>query len=98
MKNRIIAALLLGLVLSAPLAGFASEENEQVIPPAVYENQVNSTVSDPISMENVVITHLTPADEFANAITPLVVALGLGSTGLLIFSIINKGRQINHPD
>jgi hypothetical protein len=98
LTSRITATLLLGIALSAPLAAFASEQNEQVIPPAVYENELDATLTDPISMENVVITHLTPADEFANAMTPLVVALGMGSMGLVIYTLVNKERQPRSPD
>ncbi len=97
MITRIIATLLLSFAITAPLAE-AIENNEQVIPPAVYERQGNSTVSDPILMEDIVITHLTPADEFANAITPLVLTLGLGSIGLVIYTLINKEKQSGQPD
>jgi hypothetical protein len=95
--TRIIATLLLSFAVTAPLAE-AVENNEQVIPPTVYERQGNSTISDPILMEDIVITHLTPADEFANAITPLVLTLGLGSMGLVIYTLINKEKQRGQPD
>lgn len=98
MTARIIATLLASLAFSGPVLAFGAIQNEQVIPPAVYENQEDSTMSDPISMQDVVITHLTPADEFANAITPLVVTLGLGSIGLVVYTLVNKGRQPGLPD
>lgn len=97
MITRIIAGLILSFGISAPLAA-SSEQNEQVIPPTIYEIQGNSVVSDPILMEDVVITHLTPADEFANAITPLVLTLGLGSIGLVVYTLVNKGKQPGLPD
>ncbi|SCX02409.1 hypothetical protein [Candidatus Aquiluna sp. UB-MaderosW2red] len=97
MITRIIATLLLGFAISAPLAE-GSEHNEQVIPPTVYEQQGNSTVSDPILMEDIVITHRTPADEFANAITPLVLTLGFGSIGLVVYTLVNKEKQRGLPD
>jgi len=95
--TRIIATLLLSFAISAPLAE-GTEHNEQVIQPKVHERQGNSTVSDPILMDSIVITHLTPADEFANAITPLVLTLGFGSIGLVAYTLINKEKQSGLPD
>lgn len=89
----------IALALSLPSAAFADEpespetsQNEQVIPPTVTEDGPASTEVEPIDVTKIKITNLTPADEFSNAITPLVLALGIGSIALVIYTLTLKPK------
>jgi len=89
----------IALALSLPNAAFADEpespetsQNEQVIPPTVTEDGPSSTEVEPIDVTKIKITNLTPADEFSNAITPLVLALGIGSIALVIYTLTLKPK------
>jgi hypothetical protein len=68
-----------------------SEETEQVIPPAIVDGQVNPT--EPLDLSEIEITTKTPADEFISATTPLLVALMLGSVGLVVFTLVSQSRK-----
>ncbi|MFZ9744489.1 MAG: hypothetical protein ACO3BY_03060 [Aquiluna sp.] len=67
------------------------EETEQVIPPAIVDGQVNQT--EPLDLSEIEITTKTPADEFISATTPLLVALMLGSVGLVVFTLVSQSRK-----
>jgi hypothetical protein len=67
------------------------EETEQVIPPAIVDGQVNQT--EPLDLSEIEITTQTPADEFISATTPLLVALMLGSVGLVVFTLVSQSRK-----
>ncbi|MFM1784803.1 MAG: hypothetical protein RLZZ579_1080 [Actinomycetota bacterium] len=67
------------------------EETEQVIPPAIVYGQVNPT--EPLDLSEIEITTKTPADEFISATTPLLVALMLGSVGLVVFTLVSQSRK-----
>jgi hypothetical protein len=67
------------------------EETEQVIPPAIVDRQVNPT--EPLDLSEIEITTKTPADEFISATTPLLVALMLGSVGLVVFTLVSQSRK-----
>ena len=95
MGRRSLASLLLiAGTLSLPQSAFANtdferdgdEQIEQIIPPAMVDDP-GLQKSDPIDFDNVVITDRTPADHFVSATTPLVVALMLGSVGLVIYTL-----------
>jgi hypothetical protein len=98
----VIKAAAVGLlVLGAPGAAMASDEIEldedshleQVIPPATLKNGTYQVVSEPLNVDDIVITDLTDADRFVSATTPLVVALMLGSVGLVIFTLVRADKQ-----
>ena len=88
------ATLLLSLVFLSPQAALAQDEFErggedgveQVIPPATVEEKGHN-FSEPIDFDDIVITNQTPADQFVAATTPLVVALMLGSVGLVVYTL-----------
>jgi hypothetical protein len=83
------------LVLGAPMAAIANDDIhidedshvQQVIPPVMLDEGALEMVSEPLNVETIVITDRTPADTFVNATTPLVVALMLGSVGLVIYTL-----------
>lgn len=89
------------LVLGAPLATLSSTDIEldddshlqQVIPPAMLEEGSFEIVSEPLNLDNIVVTDKTPADVFVSATTPLVVALMLGSVGLVIYTLTRVDKQ-----
>ena len=89
-----VSLLLLAAAISLPQAALANtdferdgdEQIEQVIPPAMIDDP-GLDKSEPIDFDNVVITDRTPADHFVSATTPLVVALMLGSVGLVIYTL-----------
>lgn len=89
------------LVLGAPVATLTSTEIEldddshlqQVIPPAMLEEGSFEIVSEPLNLDNIVVTDRTPADLFVSATTPLVVALMLGSVGLVIYTLTRVDKQ-----
>ena len=89
------------LTLGAPAATLASTDIEldddshlqQVIPPALLEEGSFEIVSEPLNLNDIVITDRTPADLFVSATTPLVVALMLGSVGLVIYTLTRVDKQ-----
>ncbi len=89
------------LVLGAPIATLSSTDIEldddshlqQVIPPAMLEEGSFEIVSEPLNLDNIVVTDKTPADVFVSATTPLVVALMLGSVGLVIYTLTRVDKQ-----
>jgi hypothetical protein len=70
-----------------------SDETEQVIPPAIVDGQVDPTATEPLNLSEIEITTKTPADEFITATTPLLVALMLGSVGLVIFTLVSQSKK-----
>lgn len=92
--EKLFATLLLSLVFLFPQAALAQDEFdssgdgdvEQVIPPAMVEEKGHN-YSEPIDFDDIVITSQTPADHFVAATTPLVVALMLGSVGLVVYTL-----------
>lgn len=70
-----------------------SEETEQVIPPAIVDGQVDPTATEPLNLSEIDVTTKTPADEFISATTPLLVALMLGSVGLVIFTLVSQSKK-----
>jgi hypothetical protein len=76
----------------------SSDDTEQVIPPAVVDNQV-PTATNPLNLDEIEITTKTPADEFITATTPLLLALMLGSVGLVVYTILSQsGRESSRLD
>lgn len=93
-----LAAVLLALfAFSAPAVAddlpMDGNEETQVVPHAVVKNQVDPKAAEPIDMSKVEITTMTPADHFAAATTPLVVALMFGSVGLVVYTLSSQGKQ-----
>ncbi len=82
-----------------PLAAFADENGdepesqEQVIGPQVHNPDVTVQKSEPIKVSEIVITRQTPADSFVLATTPLVLALGAGSIGLVIYTFARGSKR-----
>ena len=70
-----------------------SDETEQVIPPAIVDGQVDPTATKPLDLSEIVVTTKTPADEFITAATPLLVALMLGSVGLVVFTLVSQSKK-----
>jgi hypothetical protein len=70
-----------------------SGETEQVIPPAIVDGQVDPTATEPLDLSVIEVTTKTPADEFITATTPLLVALMLGSVGLVIFTLVSQSKK-----
>ena len=98
--RKLVAALLLMPALLMPLAAFANDdeegyeqESEHIIGPSNVEEMNVPQMSDPINVENIRTSNLTPADHFVNATTPLVLALGLGSLGLVIYTLIRSSEN-----
>ena len=102
-------ALAIGAILFAlwmPNAAIADDEgvtddqNEQVIPPAVdgTDQSVTRVVPEPIDVSKIKVTTMTPADEFTQAITPLVVALGAGSIALVVYTLLTQSKGTKLPD
>lgn len=100
MKKQAASLLLaLGLLTSVPSLAFANEieleddsHMEQVIPPAMLNEEQFEIVSEPLNLDAIVVTEQTPADRFVSATTPLVVALMLGSVGLVIYTLTRVER------
>lgn len=68
------------------------DEIEQVIPPVIVNGQVDPNAAEPLNLQEIEITTLTPADRFMNATTPLVVALMFGSVGLVVYTLASQGK------
>ena len=95
----LLAALV--LVIGIPSAALASDKIEleedshlqQVIPPTMLNDETFEVVSEPLNLDRIEVTEQTPADRFVSATTPLVVALMLGSVGLVIYPLTRADRQ-----
>ena len=98
MRKAVAVFLALPMILS-PLAAFAdedgeeSESQEQVIGPQVHSPDGSAPKSEPINVSEIVITRQTPADTFVLATTPLVLALGVGSIGLVIYTFARGSKR-----
>jgi hypothetical protein len=99
--RRIAGVALMGaLFLASPAAADEHEEElfreddeiEQVIPPVIVNGQVDPNAAEPLNLQEIEITTLTPADRFMNATTPLVVALMFGSVGLVVYTLATQGK------
>mgnify|MGYP000116547882 FL=1 len=98
MRVKLVALALLLLTLFAPAASWADDEDkESVIPPAEVGSLIDPHSQEPIDLSKIEITTQTPADRFVNATTPLVVALGLGSVALVIYTLA-QGAKESQPD
>lgn len=102
MARRVLSLLAsLTLAFGLPVAAFAADEIEleedshlqQVIPPAMLNEEMFEIVSEPLNLDAIEITEQTPADRFVSATTPLVVALMLGSVGLVIYTLTRVEKQ-----
>ena len=76
------------MALLAPLPAQADDENDTMVPPTVVEE--DEYRPEPIDLSKIEFTTLTPADEFARATTPLVVAMGIGAVTLLVVSLASS--------
>lgn len=90
--RRFVASLLLLPALSLPLTALADEDDERVIGPSSLEEKANNNLSEPIKIEDIVITTQTDADKFVNATTPLALALGIGSLSLVIYTLARSSN------
>jgi len=95
MRKAVAVFLALPMILF-PLAAFADEDSdsqEQVIGPQVHSPEGSAPKSEPINVSEIVITRQTPADTFVLATTPLVLALGVGSIGLVIYTFARGSKR-----
>jgi hypothetical protein len=99
--RKVVAVFLALPILMVPLAALADEEpnesveeeaQEQVIGPQVLSPNGYEPKSEPINVSEIVITNQTPADQFVLATTPLVLALGAGSIGLVIYTFARGAK------
>lgn len=90
--RRFAASLLLLPALALPLAALADDDDERVIGPSSVEDQANNNLSEPINVEDIVISTQTDADRFVNATTPLALALGVGSLSLVIYTLARSSN------
>ena len=100
--RRIAGVVLMGAMLLAGPALADNDEDdlfregdgiEQGIPPVVVNGQVDPNAAEPLDLDRIEITTLTPADRFMNATTPLVVALMFGSVGLVVYTLATQGKR-----
>jgi len=70
-----------------------SDETEQVIPPTMVDGQIDPVGAEPLNLSEIEVTTKTPADEFISATTPLLVALMLGSVGLVVFTLQSQSKR-----
>jgi hypothetical protein len=70
-----------------------SDETEQVIPPTMVDGQIDPIGAEPLNLSEIEVTTKTPADEFISATTPLLVALMLGSVGLVVFTLQSQSKR-----
>jgi hypothetical protein len=97
-RVKLTALILLLLPLLGATAAIANaDDRESVIPPAEVGTMIDPHAQDPIDLSKIEISTLTPADKFVNATTPLVVALGLGSVALVIYTLA-QGAKESQPD
>ncbi|MEY4410345.1 MAG: hypothetical protein RLZ99_818 [Actinomycetota bacterium] len=100
--RKVVAVFLALPILLFPVAAFADESDsedpseresqEQVIGPQVHSPSGSAPKSEPIDVSKIVITDQTPADQFVMATTPLVLALGAGSIGLVIYTFVRGSK------
>ena len=97
--RRVAAAMLLLPLLLGPAAALADDDDdsEKVIGPSMVEESDEITQIEPIDVSKIVITTQTPADKFVAATTPLVLALGVGSLGLVIYTMA-RGTKVERKD
>jgi hypothetical protein len=57
------------------------------------DDQLDPTATEPLDLSEIEVTTKTPADEFITATTPLLVALMLGSVGLVIFTLVSQSKK-----
>lgn len=96
MRKLALATLLFSVFMGPSFANElegSSEETEQVIPPTMVDGQVDPSAAEPLNLSEIEITTKTPADEFITATTPLLVALMLGSVGLVIFTLVGQSKR-----
>jgi hypothetical protein len=97
MRVKLVALTLLALPILGASPAFADDEKDRAIPPAEVGTMIDPHAKEPIELSEIEITTLTPADRFVNATTPLVVALGLGSVALVIYTLA-QGAKESQPD
>ena len=97
MRVKLVALALLALPVVGATPAFADDEKDRAIPPAEVGTMIDPHAKEPIDVSEIEITTLTPADRFVNATTPLVVALGLGSVALVIYTLA-QGAKESQPD
>jgi hypothetical protein len=92
--RRLFASLLIFLAL--PLAAFADDEDDTMVPPTVVEEDGSRPA--PIDLSEIEITRMTPADEFAQATTPLIVAMGIGAITLIVVSMAGSKAKTSKSE
>lgn len=65
---------------------------QQVIPPAMVDDQLDPFASQPIDFSQVEISTLTPADKYISATTPLAVGLMLGTVSLVVYTLVSQSN------
>ena len=100
MRKFAAVMLLLPLFLS-PGAALADDDgdddSEKVIGPSMVDESEEPAMGEPIDVSKIVITTQTAADRFVAATTPLVLALGVGSMGLVIYTMA-RGSKVERKD
>ncbi|MFM1779669.1 MAG: hypothetical protein RIS51_814 [Actinomycetota bacterium] len=87
---RLFASLF--LLFSIPVgAALADDADDTMVPPAVVEE--DDSRPEPIDLNEIEITTLTPADKFAQATTPLVVAMGIGAITLIVVTLAGSKEK-----
>ena len=87
---RLFASLF--LLFSLPVgAALADDADDTMVPPAVVEE--DDSRPEPIDLNEIEITTLTPADKFAQATTPLVVAMGIGAITLIVITLAGSKEK-----
>lgn len=87
---RLFASLFLFLTLPMG-AALADDADDTMVPPAIVEEDEDRP--EPIDLSEVEITTLTPADKFAQATTPLVVAMGIGAITLIVVTLTGSKEK-----
>jgi hypothetical protein len=91
LRAKLVAGLLLATPLLFPIAALADDQME-IVPPARTDSEFEEH-REPIDFNKVEITTQTPADKFVNATTPLVVALGLWSVALVVYTLVQGSKE-----
>jgi hypothetical protein len=96
----LLTKLLAGALLALPLLSIgaiatAAEDSDHMIPPTKVGKLIDPHGQEPIDFSKVQVTTLTPADRFVNATTPLVIAMGLGSMALVIYTLAQGQKEID---
>jgi len=97
---KVVAVSLLAMPFAA--LGFTAEGHDleldtdshvqQVIPPAMVDQQIGSFDSQPVDFSQIEITTLTPADKYVSATTPLMVGLVLGTVSLVVYTLVSQSN------